>query len=114
MRRWRAAFGPVDDPIGKRLRIDMLNEPSREIVGVVGDIRQRRYESEAQPRMYVPYVQHSSVTQGRFVEPRLNMTFRCPFRRRPAAAAIRPARRRNESGPQSTDFQHQDPGSIFG
>ena len=68
-------FWSGEDPIGKRLRIDMLNEPSREIVGVVSDIRQRRYESEAQPRMYVPYVQHSSITQGRFVEPRLNMTF---------------------------------------
>src|SRR5580704_13532044 len=68
-------FWSGKDPIGKRLRIDMVNEPSREIVGVVGDIRHNRYDREAQPQMYVPYVQHPLVSQGRWVEPRLSMTF---------------------------------------
>jgi putative ABC transport system permease protein len=69
-RYWRG-----EDPIGKRLRIDMANEPSREIVGVVSDIRHNRHSREAQPQMYVPYVQHRAVSPRRFVEARLSMTF---------------------------------------
>jgi len=68
-------FWSGEDPIGRRLRIDMVNEPSREIIGVVGDIRHNRYDREAQPQMYVPYVQHPLVSQGRWVESRLTMTF---------------------------------------
>ncbi len=68
-------FWSGKDPIGKRLRIDMVNEPSREIVGVVGDIRHNRYDREAQPQMYVPYIQHPLVSEGRWVGPRLTMTF---------------------------------------
>jgi len=68
-------FWSGEDPIGKRLRIDAVNEPSREIVGVVGDVRHNRYEREAQPQMYVPYVQHPLVSQARWVESQLAMTF---------------------------------------
>ena len=57
---------PGETPIGKRLRIDEATEPIREIVGVVGDIRHNRYDLEAPPQMYVPYVQ---------LPPRLTMTF---------------------------------------
>ena len=53
----------------------MVNEPSREIIGVVGDIRHNRYDREAQPQMYVPYVQHPLVSQGGWVDFRLTMTF---------------------------------------
>jgi putative ABC transport system permease protein len=74
MRRWRALWSG-QNPIGRRLRIDMVNEPRREIVGVVGDIRHNRYDREAQPQMYVPYVQHPLVSQDRWVESRLSMTF---------------------------------------
>ena len=68
-------FWSGEDPIGRRLRIDMVNEPSREIIGVVGDIRHNRYDREAQPQMYVPYVQHPLVSQGGWVDFRLTMTF---------------------------------------
>jgi putative ABC transport system permease protein len=68
-------FWSGEDPIGKRLLLDMVNEPIREIVGVVGDVRHNRYDREAQPQMYVPYVQHPLVSQGRWVESRLTMTF---------------------------------------
>lgn len=68
-------FWSGESPIGKRLRIDLLNKPSREIVGVVGDLRHSRYDREAQPQMYVPYVQHPLVSQGQWVEFRLAMTF---------------------------------------
>src|SRR5579872_4811208 len=85
-------FWPKADPIGKRLRIDMVKEPSRQIVGVVGDMRHNRYSREAQPQMYVPYVQHPLISPARFVEPRLTMTFVVrsagePLRRTPALRA---------------------------
>ena len=67
-------FWSGEDPIGKRLRID-ADKQSREIVGVVGDVRHNRYEREAQPQMYVPYVQHPLVSQARWVESQLAMTF---------------------------------------
>jgi predicted permease len=68
-------FWPNEDPLGKRLRIDIANEPPREIVGVVGDVRQNRYDKEAQSQMYLPHVQQPLATYGRFAEPRLTMTF---------------------------------------
>ncbi len=68
-------FWSGEDPIGKRLLIDLLNEPSREIVGVVGNIRHNRYEREIQPQMYVPYTQQPAVSRSRWLESRLTMTF---------------------------------------
>ena len=68
-------FWPGEDPIGKRLRIDLVNEPGREIVGVVGDVRHKRYDRQAEPQMYVPYVQCPPISQSRWVESRLTMTF---------------------------------------
>ncbi len=68
-------FWPGEDPIGKRLRIDRANEPNREIVGVVGDIRHNRYDREAPAQMYVPYIQQPAVSKGSTEEPRRTMTF---------------------------------------
>lgn len=68
-------FWPAEDPIGKRLRIDVVNEPSREIVGVVGDVRHNRYDREAQPQMYVPCIQQPLVSRGGWIESRLALTF---------------------------------------
>lgn len=68
-------FWSNEDPIGKRLRIEMVNEPSRQIVGVVGNVRHNRRDRDASPEMYVPYVQHPPISQSRFVEPRLTMIF---------------------------------------
>jgi putative ABC transport system permease protein len=51
-------YWPNQDPVGKRLRVDKADEPSREIVGVVGDLRHNRFDREAPPQMYVPYLQH--------------------------------------------------------
>jgi putative ABC transport system permease protein len=84
-------FWPGDDPIGKRLRIDMVNEPLREIVGVVGDLRHNRYDREAQPQVYVPYVQHPLVSQRRWVESLLTMTFVVRFAGDPLVPALRAA-----------------------
>jgi putative ABC transport system permease protein len=68
-------FWPGEDPIGKRLRIDLVDEPNRQIVGVVGDVRHNRYDRDAQPEIYVPHVQCAKRTQRLRVESRLTMTF---------------------------------------
>jgi predicted permease len=62
-----ARYFPGVDPIGQR--IDFEGGPGarswREIVGVVGDVRDRRLDKAAEPQLYVPYGQRS--TGGLFV-----------------------------------------------
>jgi putative ABC transport system permease protein len=50
-------YWPEDDPIGQLIQVDMLDDPPREIVGVVGDVTQDRYQLSPQPQMYVPRAQ---------------------------------------------------------
>jgi putative ABC transport system permease protein len=52
-----ARFFPGENPIGKRL--DMSGEPKdlREIVGVVGDVRNYGLDAEVKPEAYVPFLQ---------------------------------------------------------
>jgi putative ABC transport system permease protein len=48
------------DPIGTQMDVGMsmgMDETSRTIIGVVGDIRSRRLTREAQPEVYVPHAQ---------------------------------------------------------
>ncbi|HET9359818.1 MAG TPA: ABC transporter permease [Vicinamibacterales bacterium] len=52
-----ARYWPNDNPIGRLLQTDVLNDPPREIVGVVGDVRQDRYQSAPVPQVYVPRTQ---------------------------------------------------------
>jgi putative ABC transport system permease protein len=52
-----ARFFPGEDPIGNRL--DLSGEPRdlREIVGVVGDVRNYGVDAEVKPEVYVPFLQ---------------------------------------------------------
>ncbi|HEV8169022.1 MAG TPA: ABC transporter permease, partial [Pyrinomonadaceae bacterium] len=55
-------FFPNEDPIGKRMRpgissIEDEDTAMREIVGVVGDVRNRSLDTEAKPAYYVPQTQ---------------------------------------------------------
>jgi putative ABC transport system permease protein len=43
-----------DDPIGRQIQFDLLDDQPREIVGIVADVRQNRYDISAQPQVYVP------------------------------------------------------------
>jgi putative ABC transport system permease protein len=45
------------DPVGQQIQLDVLDDPPREIVGVVGNVRQDRYETGLQPQVYVPRTQ---------------------------------------------------------
>ena len=56
---------PGKDPVGQRIVIDYLpNDPPREIVGVVGDVRLRRTQQEALPMLYVPMGQQGAQWIG--------------------------------------------------
>ena len=50
-------YWPGENPIGRLLQTDVLDDPPREIIGVVGDVRQDRYQSSPAPQMYVPRAQ---------------------------------------------------------
>jgi putative ABC transport system permease protein len=50
-------YWPAEDPVGQSLQIDLLDDGPREIVGVVGDVAQDRYQTSGQPQLYLPSVQ---------------------------------------------------------
>jgi putative ABC transport system permease protein len=52
-----ARYWPNDNPIGRLLQTDVLDDPPRQIVGVVGDVRQDRYQTASVPQVYVPRTQ---------------------------------------------------------
>jgi putative ABC transport system permease protein len=47
---------PGEDPIGKRISVDMFDEPRQtEIIGIVGDVRYDSLTDEAEPTVYFPH-----------------------------------------------------------
>jgi putative ABC transport system permease protein len=50
-------FWPGEEPIGKRIQLNLPYDPPREIVGIVGDVRQSRYQRNPEPQLYVPRAQ---------------------------------------------------------
>ena len=89
-------FFPHENPIGKRIQIGAVYDPPREIVGIVGDIRQNRYQYALQPQTYVPRAQ---------LPHKMDMTLGLEFmvgayvvRTRGDPAAMLPAFRRLVSG----------------
>ena len=62
-----ARYFPGEDPIGRRIDFEgnERNRRWREIVGVVGDVRDRRIELASDPQVYMPYAQRA--TSGLFL-----------------------------------------------
>lgn len=50
-------FWPGEDPLGKILQTDVVDAPPRTVVGVVGNVRQDRYQRVPQPQIYIPRLQ---------------------------------------------------------
>ena len=55
-------YWPKEDPIGQRITIGKglgpeFNDPTRQIVGIVGDVREHGLDSDPPPVMYVPFGQ---------------------------------------------------------
>jgi putative ABC transport system permease protein len=74
------------NPLGQQIQINMLNDPPREIVGVVGNVRQNRYEYDQHPQMYVPEEQVPARVDMTLSFDILNATFIVPSRVNPASA----------------------------
>ncbi len=57
----RRFFPGIDPPIGRRLALGApgTGAPMREVVGIVGDVRQRGPAADAEPQIYVPYLQRA-------------------------------------------------------
>jgi putative ABC transport system permease protein len=50
-------FWPGQDPIGQLLQTDVIDSPALEVVGIVGNVRQDRYQLVPQPQLYIPRLQ---------------------------------------------------------
>jgi putative ABC transport system permease protein len=50
-------YWPGEDPIGRRLTLPSLGGISREVVGVVGDVKHSGLDTESGAQMYLPYLQ---------------------------------------------------------
>ena len=69
-------FWPNENPIGKFVRMDYVpDEPLRQIVGVVGDIRMNRQQRQIGPTVYVPYLQQTPRWMGAGYSTRAGMFF---------------------------------------
>jgi putative ABC transport system permease protein len=60
-------FWPQGNPVGGRLVVDANNGRVAEIVGVVGDVKPERIESEDWPTIYCPYPQAPATTMSMVV-----------------------------------------------
>jgi putative ABC transport system permease protein len=49
------SFWPGQNPIGKHLKFDWAGPLDREVIGVVGDVKQTSLASPSQPEMYLPF-----------------------------------------------------------
>ncbi len=69
-------YWPNESPIGKQIRLDYVpDEPLREIVGVVSDIRMNRQQRQLRPAIYVPYLQQTPRWMGAGYAVRAGMYF---------------------------------------
>jgi len=66
---------PNEDPMGQQIKLDFVpNEVPREIVGVVGDTK-NRFQQRPAPVVYVPQIQQTKQWQGPFWNFRAAMYF---------------------------------------
>jgi len=69
-------FFPDEDPIGKRIRVDLSEEDRlREIVAVVRDIPASHPQTKQDPAIFIPFVQAAAHSIGPYTGLHLQMTF---------------------------------------
>jgi putative ABC transport system permease protein len=69
-------FFPNEDPIGKRIKLDLSpEEQPREVIAVVHDTPSTRLQTKQEGAIYVPFVQMAPHIQGPYTSLRLVMTF---------------------------------------
>ena len=57
-------YWPNEDPIGQTIAIQFYNDPPRQIVGIVPDVRTNIRNRDPQPQMYVPHMQLPTIQAG--------------------------------------------------
>lgn len=63
------------DPIGKELLTDGgPNERARQIVGVIGNVRQNALDENPEPEIFVPFLQQASVSSAHGYQNRVHMS----------------------------------------
>jgi putative ABC transport system permease protein len=68
-------YWPGEDPVGKRLLTEGGSEERpRQIVGVVGNVRQESLEKEGQPEIFASFLQQPRVSSGHGYQNRVHMT----------------------------------------
>jgi len=55
-------FFPNQDPVGQHLQLPDATRPAREIVGVVGGVRDTGFDQQPSPTIYFPYLQSPDQT----------------------------------------------------
>jgi len=69
-------YWPGEDPIGKRVTVTIVpGEQPREIVGVVGDMPNSRWDRTASPGLYAPHAQESLRSRVPYGQSRVNITY---------------------------------------
>ncbi len=69
-------FFPDEDPVGKRIRVDLSEEDQpREIIAVVHDIPASHPQTRQDPAIFIPFVQAASHSTGPYTGLHLQMTF---------------------------------------
>jgi putative ABC transport system permease protein len=61
-----------ENPIGRRLRLPPWNEPAREVVGVVADVKLYGLDWNVEPAIFVPHAQRSAPGMSLVVHSRLD------------------------------------------
>lgn len=56
-------YWPTENPIGHEIQLAFLNDPPRQIVGIVGDVRQNTRQQDPQPQLYAPFAQLPQFAQ---------------------------------------------------
>jgi putative ABC transport system permease protein len=66
---------PGENPIGREITIDFVNDKPRQVVGVVPDIRESSQQRDFAPHVFVPEAQLPLASRGWFQAPRITMTY---------------------------------------
>jgi len=67
---------PGEDPIGKRLTVTIVpGEQLREVVGIVGDTPNSRWDRASSPSLYAPHAQESLRSRVPYGQSRVNMAY---------------------------------------
>jgi predicted permease len=69
-------YWPGEDPIGKRVTVTIVpGEQPREVVGIVGDTPNSRWDRTASPAIYAPHAQESLRSRVPYGQSRVNITY---------------------------------------